>query len=379
MGFGSSRAPPPGINTAQLRVARVEPADDPIWDTQNSTLGFQKIYAISMAHRPDKRDYLALMGLVSHLDIEFVDGVNASLMHPKAFPAFWRGEEGLGAYGCWRAHLNVYQKMVQNQIQSALIIEDDADWDVLLKSQMLSFARGVRAIQDSTLPLHSPYGDSWNLLTLGHLGVNNKPHKSGKYYITHNDPTVIPESRRILGRKPDPSAEKLKGEHTRIVMEVNKLTGTGAYALSLHGAARLLYDQALLPNAQAIDVAIQRLCRYDGNWPEPFCLGAYPMIFGLYRGIGTLDRDSDRKVEDDEEKSGYSGQRGKLMRKKGESSFTVFPVSLNMKGLLQQETKFQAVDPAQDMMAEMDVSTFEFPVGEVVTVEPEEFGTQPVT
>lgn len=40
-----------------------------------------------MAHRPDKRDYLALMGLVSHLDIEFVDGVNASLMHPKAFPA----------------------------------------------------------------------------------------------------------------------------------------------------------------------------------------------------------------------------------------------------------------------------------------------------
>ncbi|EUC42100.1 glycosyltransferase family 25 protein [Bipolaris oryzae ATCC 44560] len=379
MRFGTSRAPPPGINNAQLRVSRVEPADDPIWDTQNSTLGFQKIYAISMAHRPDKRDYLALMALVSHLEIEFVDGVNASLMHPKAFPAFWRGEEGLGAYGCWRAHLNVYQKMVQNQIQSALIIEDDADWDVLLKLQMLSFSRGVRAIQNSTLPLHSPYGDSWNLLTLGHLGVNNKPHKSGKYYVTHNDPTVIPESRRIIRRKPDLSAEKLKGNHTRVIMEVNKLTGTGAYALSLRGAARLLYDQSLLPNAQSIDVAIQELCRHDGNWPEPFCLGAYPMIFGLYRAIGALDRDSDRKVEDSKKESGYSGQRSKLMRKKGESKFTVFPVSLNLRGLLQQETKFQAVDPAHDLMAEMDVSTFEFPVGEVVTVEPEEFATQSVT
>lgn len=45
MGFGSSRAPPPGINTAQLRVARVEPADDPIWDTQNSTLGVRNMCA----------------------------------------------------------------------------------------------------------------------------------------------------------------------------------------------------------------------------------------------------------------------------------------------------------------------------------------------
>jgi hypothetical protein len=40
-----------------------------------------------MPHRSDKRDYLAIMALVSHLDIEFVDGVNASLMHPTAFPA----------------------------------------------------------------------------------------------------------------------------------------------------------------------------------------------------------------------------------------------------------------------------------------------------
>lgn len=269
--------------------------------------------------------------------------------------------------------------MVQNQIQSALIIEDDADWDVLLKSQMLSFARGVRAIQDSTLPLHSPYGDSWNLLTLGHLGVNNKPHKSTKYYVTHDDPTVIPESRRIIRRKPDLSAEKLKGNHTRVIMEVNKLTGTGAYALSLRGAARLLYDQSLLPNAQSIDVAIQELCRHDGVWPEPFCLGAYPTIFGLYRAIGALDRDSDRKVEDSKDESGYSGQRGKLMRKKGESKFTVYPVSLNLRGLLQQENKFQAVDPTQDMMAEMDISTFEFPVGEAVTVEPEEFAVRLVT
>jgi hypothetical protein len=62
-----------------------------------------------MPHRVDKRDYLALMSLVSHLDIEFFDGVNGSLIHPNALPAFWKGDPVPGNYGCWRAHVNIYQ------------------------------------------------------------------------------------------------------------------------------------------------------------------------------------------------------------------------------------------------------------------------------
>jgi len=47
---------------------------------------FQKIYAISMPHRVDKKDSLALMALVSDLDIEYIDGVNGSAIHPSAMP-----------------------------------------------------------------------------------------------------------------------------------------------------------------------------------------------------------------------------------------------------------------------------------------------------
>jgi hypothetical protein len=265
--------------------------------------------------------------------------------------------------------------MVQERIQSALIIEDDADWDVLLKPQMLSFARGVRAIRKSVLPLHSPYGDSWNLLTLGHIGVNNKPFKEQQYYVTHDDPTVIAEPRRAFSRKPDLSAEKLQGNYTRIVMEVNRLTGTAAYGISLRGAARLLYDQSIVPDAQAIDLAIAVMCRHDEIYNEPFCLGVYPMIFGLFRGIGSTDKDSDRHQENDTPGVGARADatpQSRNMRKAAESKLTVFPVSLNIERLLKQETKFKAVDPAQDMMAEIDVSTFQYPRGEVVTVLPEE-------
>jgi hypothetical protein len=249
-----------------------------------------------MPHRSDKRDFLALMALVSDLNIEFVDGVNGSLIHPSAIPAVSRckrtfrynGFLTLRRFGTTmlppecgdvgaRISISISSQysflpifayltecsMVQNRIHSALIIEDDSDWDILLKPQMLSFARGVQILQDSVLPLHSPYGDSWNVITLGHIGANNKPNRLQKYYVTHNDPTVIPAGRRAWERKPDFSAEQLQGNYSQMVMEVNRFTGTGAYAVSLRGAARLLYDQSMSRNARAIDPAIANVCRHD--------------------------------------------------------------------------------------------------------------------
>lgn len=75
------------ISTEIPPVPFDEPASDPIRNIQNATLGFQKIYVISMPSRTDKRDYLTLMALVSGLDITFADGVNGSDMHPRSLPA----------------------------------------------------------------------------------------------------------------------------------------------------------------------------------------------------------------------------------------------------------------------------------------------------
>jgi hypothetical protein len=36
--------------------------------------------------------------------------------------------------GVWRAHANAWKYMMDNNIQSALIIEDDVDWDVNIKN-----------------------------------------------------------------------------------------------------------------------------------------------------------------------------------------------------------------------------------------------------
>jgi len=108
-------------------------------------------------------------------------------------------------------------------LSSALIFEDDAEWDATIKSQLVELARGLhylQGIQTSELgSLHSPYGDDWDVLWIGYCGAKSR---SGDhhYYITHNDPTVVPHSLRtespIHGRVLDDSAEPLQGTFTRV-------------------------------------------------------------------------------------------------------------------------------------------------------------------
>ena len=49
--------------------------------------------------------------------------------------------------------------MAQETIQTALIMEEDADWDVMLKVQMLEIALGAPYVQDSMNLKRSLYGD----------------------------------------------------------------------------------------------------------------------------------------------------------------------------------------------------------------------------
>jgi hypothetical protein len=282
---------------------------------------------------------------------------------------YWKGSETVGEYGVWRAHLNVYQHMLQNHIETALILEDDVDWDVFLKAQMIELARGVRAISNCTSPT-TPYGDNWQVLALGHIGAYNKPNKDTKYYVTQNDPTVIAHSRRTWTRKPLLTTPDFQGEHTRVVMEVKAFAGFTAYGLSRKGATAFLYDQSMLPNSQAIDIAMMALCKKE---PYPFyCMGTYPMLFGRYRAIGPKSRDSDRRTASNEAEKGAGGGQDEGDRLESENEFNTFPVSLNIGRLLRGETIIPTYEPKSDLLKEADMNTFVLPRGKVVTAGPAE-------
>lgn len=263
------------------------------------------------------------------------------------------------AYHIFAYHPLTLPSMLRTSISSALILEDDADWDIFLRPQLLSFARGLRFVQNITFPpLSSPYGDSWDILTIGHTGINNRPAIPQRYWVTSNDPTVIPDAQRTWSRKPNLTALPSYTEHDRLVTQVSKLTGTAAYAISLRGAARMLHDQALLPHATAIDMAISNMCNRN-TLPQPFCYGTYPMLIGRYRAIGPKYRDSDRRTSSNEAESGSGGGQDREERKEAESEFTVYPVSLNAGRLMRGE----AVVKANGVEKEVDVGTFVMPRG----------------
>lgn len=61
--------------------------------------------------------------------------------------------------------------MITHQYSSALILEDDVDWDINIKQQLTLIAPQIRALTNSTANEGlKPYGEKWDLLWLGHCG-----------------------------------------------------------------------------------------------------------------------------------------------------------------------------------------------------------------
>ena len=78
---------------------------------------------------------------------------------------------------------------VASDLDTAMIIEDDVDWDVAIKEQMPLISDAMRNFSrvDSSSP--APYGRSWDVPWLGHCGE-----------ITENDTCRLGFNDTSLGR-----------------------------------------------------------------------------------------------------------------------------------------------------------------------------------
>lgn len=184
--------------------------------------------------------------------------------------------------------------MVKERLGSAIIMEDDSDWDVGIKSQLQSFAMAVRGIQGTGDNVTaSPYGDDWDVHWLGHCGMDCKTGLP--YYLTPNDPTILPPSRFLpYWRDPPPIG---RSEDARLTCVVRDAVCSTFYAVSYRGAQRILSALSANPVGVAdrvdlgaqFDVSLGRMCG-DGYLR---CFGAYPALMGGYRLGGSPSKGSD--------------------------------------------------------------------------------------
>ncbi|KAK4126790.1 glycosyltransferase family 25 protein [Parathielavia appendiculata] len=268
----------------------------------NVTLGFQHIFVINLSTRTERRDAMTLSAALSELKITWVDGVAGKDVPDNALPGdptTRQGAFGLGNKGSWRAHMNVLQRIVRENVTSALILEDDADWDVRLKLQMQAFAQAAMVFTQPSnkhtlaekyrdkphpeflvtqLPLmtrarDTPYGDGWDVLWLGHCGTEfpatTEPYKpSPLRVIIPNDMTVPSPSH--LRAHPFALQDNLAQEYppyTRVVHASSGTTCTQAYAVSQRGARKLLWRFGLQTLTTGWDLMLRDWC--DGLYTRP--------------------------------------------------------------------------------------------------------------
>lgn len=233
---------------------------------------------------------------------------------------------------------NATDRIVRDNLTSALILEDDVDWDIRLRPQLRNLARSTQsliqpvahthhfadpsfrspesdalpsdmhldALPVVTPPRDSPYGDGWDLLWLGHCGMQF-PTSVGRgasprgRVVQLDDPTC-PERRHLFSLAPEPFLLRDQyPDRTRVVHHARGGSCTLAYAVSQHGARALLHRVGLLDSSSGgktaqdtpdpYDLRVRAFC--DGpsdpsapNPPRSLCLTVQPPLFNHHRPAG---------------------------------------------------------------------------------------------
>lgn len=162
--------------------------------------------------------------------------------------------------------------MIASDLETALIVEDDVDFDVRLKSQIQLISDNVRQY---TLTPHTdttPYGMDWDILWLGHCGsVIDDDLKLWKY---KDDTRCTADlysgwSRHFL-------REKLE-EGYRYLQTTRLSVCTFAFAVNRKSAQKLL-SLVARGGDEAYDVSISGYCASG----ELKCIIVNPQVFNHY-------------------------------------------------------------------------------------------------
>lgn len=151
-----------------------------------------------------------------------------------------------------------------------MIIEDDADWDVGVRSQLHEFANKTRelgnASRDSSnqitdaTPTQSPYGDDWDILWIGACAWPPAPADSLSF-------------------------QGAGGRNYLVFWARGGMACTWGYAINSRSAKKLL--AWLLDINEAVDFHMGKYCERNN------CVSIWPPLIGSHIPAGPQRKDSD--------------------------------------------------------------------------------------
>ncbi|KAF2685120.1 glycosyltransferase family 25 protein [Lentithecium fluviatile CBS 122367] len=191
-----------------------------------------------------------------------------------------------GSALAWLGHLNALRWFLSTSHETALIIEDDVDWNIALRKLQIQRAESAFSSVMFSPISSSPHARrrsdpnswsssrGWELLWLGHCGDKASPeHITSHPHLIYNDNTV--PSKDHLDYVTSTFLNNLHvPEHSRMVHRSYWPLCTFAYAVTRASAQRILstYGSEV---ATAYDVALLEACR-DHDWS---CYTITPELF----------------------------------------------------------------------------------------------------
>ena len=143
-------------------------------EVANSTLDFGKIYVLNLEAREDRHDEMALIAAASGLQLNFVAGVDSKTLEKQALPDNYGTPHILlepAHLACYRGHANIWRKIVEEGIDTALIMEDDVDWDLNIREIVPRVKEAMgRIIKESNPFSNTPGKTLWLTMLISSMG-----------------------------------------------------------------------------------------------------------------------------------------------------------------------------------------------------------------
>ncbi|KAF2121036.1 hypothetical protein BDV96DRAFT_672175 [Lophiotrema nucula] len=308
------------------------PVEDDLKDIHNRTLGFEKIFVVNRPARTDRRDAMTLAAAFTDLNLSWISAVSGDQVLDLTIPLDKEpaNPPRSGDKGGWRSHLHAIHAVVEQRLTTALIMEDDLDWDIRLRDQLRTFALSTRALlqplsilladrADPTFPQHddtreivnisfsdlpetarprtSLYGDHWDVLWLGHCrmeypSVFDEAYSLGRV-VQSNDPTV-PSRNYMHGEWESAKFTDDYPDHTRVTHHAKLPLCSHAYAITQRAARVILFELSIERYTDPFDVSLAQLCEGQrGPERKLTCITTQPALFKHWKPRGWVNSASD--------------------------------------------------------------------------------------
>ncbi|KAJ4343522.1 hypothetical protein N0V87_000289 [Didymella glomerata] len=262
----------------------------------NSTLGFGAVIVVSK-DGSERRHALLQSANVTDIDLT----IPAQPQWTEGdVQRFINGQDNVqrGSILAWLGHHNALRWFLDSGAETALILEDDVDWDIRLRSIQIPLAASAARQLLPPLRSHHPFANfgskhvqywgnhnDWDLLYLGHCGdyfdeiTEDGPKATNKRYNLTDTPHVLYKDYTLPMRSDlHPFTQALFGAlqmpaHSRVFHRSKFPLCSFGYAVTRPAAERLLNDLAPAKlrkkGPRAFDVSLLHACNKGSKTPSP--------------------------------------------------------------------------------------------------------------